>query len=369
MKSTLLAVTLAGIVASAYGQSEVKIYGIIDLSTGVTDSGSAKVYNLSSGVGNSTRLGFRGTEDLGGGLKANFKLEMGIAADTGALTQGGTAFGRESWVGLSGSGWSVSAGRQYSPLLFVMATNDASGQAYWGSSQNAGIGLQESPGSGPGTGGHTAVGRVNNSIYGTTALGPVNLMGMVAMGDENSKGSGRLVSLGGIYRQDALTLGAGAVRFRQYEQAIAPTANPEWQTTYTVGGSYDFKIVKLFAGYYSFDPADNRPAGTPTSADPRFLKTNSYWLGARVPAGNGNFFANVMRTKYVHATAPDGVGATLSFAYEYYLSKRTVLYTSYGQVNNSATALVPLLGAATVVFPAKAGDDPKALSFGVRHSF
>lgn len=65
MKSTLLAVTLAGIVASAYGQSEVKIYGVIDLSTGVTDSGSAKVYNLSSGVGNSTRLGFRGTQVLG----------------------------------------------------------------------------------------------------------------------------------------------------------------------------------------------------------------------------------------------------------------------------------------------------------------
>jgi predicted porin len=76
-----------------------------------------------------------------------------------------------------------------------------------------------------------------------------------------------------------------------------------------------------------------------------------------------------MRTKYEYATAPDGAGTTVSFAYEYYLSKRTALYTSYGQVNNSATALVPLLGAATVVFPANPGDDPKALSFGVRHSF
>jgi predicted porin len=66
---------------------------------------------------------------------------MGMSADNGTISQGGTGFGRESWVGLSSSLGSVTLGRQYSPLLFVMAANDASTQAYWGSNQNAGIGF------------------------------------------------------------------------------------------------------------------------------------------------------------------------------------------------------------------------------------
>jgi len=369
MKRTFLAVGALGLCAAAHAQSNVAIYGIVDLSVGAAHIGPATTYQVLSGVGNSTRLGFRGTEDLGGGLKANVKLEMGIAADTGALTQGGAAFGRESWVGLSSNSWSINAGRQYSPVLYAMAVTDASNQAYWGSSQNAGIGLQESPGSGPGTGGHTAIGRVSNSVMGATNLGPVQLMGMLAFGDENTRKTGRLGSLGVIYRSGTITAAAGVARFKQYEQAITPTIKPEWQTTLTFGGAYDVGLLKLFAGYFSFDPADNRPPGTPTAVDPRFQKTASKWIGARLPFGASTLFLNGMRTRYKYAVGPDGIGTTLSFAYEYNLSKRTAVYVSYGQIMNSDTAIVPMLGAATAAFPTKRGEDVRVISLGLRNSF
>jgi predicted porin len=114
-KATLA--TLGLLASGAYAQSSVTVYGLID--TGVeylTNANANKngLVRLSSGNTNTSRIGFRGTEDLGGGLKAVFQLENGFKVDTGEFDSAGLLFGRQANVGLEGSYGRLVAGRSYS---------------------------------------------------------------------------------------------------------------------------------------------------------------------------------------------------------------------------------------------------------------
>jgi predicted porin len=91
---------------------------------------------LTSGIASGSRLGFRGTEDLGDGLAAFYVLEMGINADTGVLGQGGLGFGRQSMVGLQGGFGSVSLGRQYTPVALIQTETDPFATGLAGTSAN-----------------------------------------------------------------------------------------------------------------------------------------------------------------------------------------------------------------------------------------
>ena len=155
MKKLHVALAFAGAVAgSAYAQPAVEVYGILDMGF-VRESGrvdglethgpilltgdpiSPTGNKLSSGVQSGTRLGFKGTEDLGGGLKGLFVLETGIGADRGGFNQGNLAFGRQSFVGLQGNFGTVTLGRQltsYFLTLNQVADPFASGLA--GNAQN-----------------------------------------------------------------------------------------------------------------------------------------------------------------------------------------------------------------------------------------
>lgn len=129
MKKTLLAVTLLGIFAGgAHAQTSVTLYGILD--EGLMFNTNAKnvvggvnvggrLLNLDSTNGiNGSRWGMKGAEDLGGGLKAVFTLESGINLNTGAFAQGGTPFGRQTFVGLSSDQYgAVTLGRQYDNVV------------------------------------------------------------------------------------------------------------------------------------------------------------------------------------------------------------------------------------------------------------
>ena len=120
MKKTLLALAVLGAsagVASAQ-QSNVTVYGIVDAGVQYKNDGNpaGKTLSLESGQQNGSRLGFKGTEDLGGGLSAIFTLENGFNVDTGTLGQSTPTtqrlFGRQAWVGLSSNSFgSVKLGR------------------------------------------------------------------------------------------------------------------------------------------------------------------------------------------------------------------------------------------------------------------
>jgi Outer membrane protein (porin) len=119
MKKSLLALAALGAFAGvAHAQSSVTLYGIIDEGFNInTNSGGKHLYNLSSGVLQGSRFGLRGTEDLGGGLKAIFVLENGFDVNNGKLGQGGLMFGRQAYVGLSSQFGTVTLGRQYDSVV------------------------------------------------------------------------------------------------------------------------------------------------------------------------------------------------------------------------------------------------------------
>lgn len=119
MKKSLLALAALGAFAGvAHAQSSVTLYGIIDEGFNVnTNVKGQHLYNLSAGVLQGSRWGLRGTEDLGGGLKAIFVLENGFDENTGKMNQGGLLFGRQAYVGLSSNYGTVTLGRQYDSVV------------------------------------------------------------------------------------------------------------------------------------------------------------------------------------------------------------------------------------------------------------
>lgn len=128
----------AALATCASAQTSVTVYGVVD--TGieyVNRVGSAhdSVVRMPSATGTvPSRWGLRGSEDLGGGLKANFQLEGGFGPDTGALLNGGRLFGRQAWVGLAGSWGQLTVGRQYTMSLWATADPDVLGPNIYGTS-------------------------------------------------------------------------------------------------------------------------------------------------------------------------------------------------------------------------------------------
>ncbi|CAB3794608.1 hypothetical protein LMG27177_03678 [Paraburkholderia fynbosensis] len=117
---TPLAIALAGFTGAAHAQSSVTLYGIVDAGIGYVHNadGNKKQVGMINGNMNGNRWGIKGSEDLGGGLKAVFQLESGFDPGTGKLNQGGREFGRQAFVGLTSDKYgTVTLGRQYDPLV------------------------------------------------------------------------------------------------------------------------------------------------------------------------------------------------------------------------------------------------------------
>ncbi|MCA3825662.1 MAG: porin, partial [Burkholderia sp.] len=132
MKNTLIAgaCTAALFAPLAHAQSSVTLYGLIDAGIAYTNNvNGASQWRMASGTVNGSRFGLRGTEDLGGGLKALFVLENGFNVNNGGLGQDGKLFGRHAYVGLSQPGYgTLTLGRQYDTMVdFVAPLSATSG--------------------------------------------------------------------------------------------------------------------------------------------------------------------------------------------------------------------------------------------------
>lgn len=357
------ALAVPGMVAQAQGSAE--IYGVLDLSVAQQHAGpgiNRKV--LDSGVGNGSRLGFRGKEDLGAGLTASFVMEMGIGADTGALQQGGLAWGRQLWLGLGTKAWSVSAGRHYSPLWQSLIYGDASGQTFWGNSNLTGINLANGATAGDGTQG--AMARINNSVLGTFSANGFTGRLMLAAGDEVSSGAGRLINPGFTYSSGPFGVSASYLRQKQGAKEVPAGASPAWQKAASVGVQYDFGVAKVTAGYFTFDPSERNIVVTPTTT----LKTSSFNLGTVVPFNSSRLIAQVYSTRFDRMDGvPRGKATTMAVTYDYALSKRTSLYASFARVSNNATANLGLFSATASFTAGGFGQDPRVLALGMRSAF
>jgi predicted porin len=369
MRKWTLAFAALAFSGAAWSQSSVTLYGTIDsaITYARPGNGQGNEIRADSGVSNGSRWGVTGKEDLGGGLAARFVLESGFASNSGALQQGGLFFGRQAAVGLvSSSGWSVMAGRQNSPISLSLIATDAGGQIFWGNNQVAGNGVYQSPAATASSAGYQATNRVDNSVLGTYTIKNLTLRLMVSTGDNTNSGSGRMINGSATYATDRVLITASITRFRQYQADIPAGADPAWQTEYMVGGTYDFQIVKVLAGYYRYNPSEINLAQTATT----LVDTSTYWLGVRIPLFTADrLIAEVLRTRFDFPTSR-GYGTTFGIAYDHPLSKRTSVYASYGQLNNSSNSPALLwAGTAVLNFPATRGACPKAFSVGIRHVF
>jgi predicted porin len=343
MKKSLLAFAVLGAFAgAASAQSNVTIYGIADVSVERVDNDAAAgaAVGLTSGNQSGSRIGFRGTEDLGGGLKANFVLENGFNIDNGTLGQNGRLFGRQSWVGLSGGFGAVKLGRQLTPIFVAQDTVDPMGTGLTGG--GSGMAAVFNP-----------YGlRMDNTANYSFSAGAFS--GEVAYGFGETAGStsaNRQFGLGGSYVNGPIT---AVVAYHNAQDAAATAATGlaglDDAKTLLLGGAFDFRVAKLHAAY-----GDNRGdfavGGTA-------IRSRDYMLGVSAPIGVGSIVASYIRHDERQVGNADADYWQLGYIHN--LSKRTNLYTSYSIIKNDAGSA---LGSGV------AGADINWFNVGIRHKF
>lgn len=355
MKKSLIALAVLAAAGAASAQSSVTLFGVVDATyqyTSATNGGS--VTRLTNSGLNSSRLGVRGSEDLGGGLTASFWLEGSLNNDDGrtggsiaAGNQGtsiagnsGLNFNRRSTVSLSGGFGEVRLGRDYVPAFWNHTVFDPFGTNGSGSYSNVSLAYA----------GNTGV-RASNSIG---YFLPKNLGGfygqfMYAMGENNSSAvnssDGNHVGFRVGYAGGPLDVALG------YGSTKAAAAGIGKYNNINLGGSYDLGTVKLMANW-------NRETYTSINGD-----HNTYLLGVSVPMGAGE-----IRASFAHAKADFDVSKANQFAvgYVHNLSKRTAVYATYANLKNSGVALN--YGINGLISPSANGSS-RGLDLGVRHSF
>lgn len=352
MKKSLLALAILGTIAgAASAQSSVTVYGVVDMGISRDDNGSTTTTGLNSGIQSGSRLGFRGVEDLGNGLKGLFTLETGIAADTGGFTQGNTAFGRQSFVGLQGNFGTVKLGRQNTLLRDTLDAIDPFRIGLAGDATrffNQG-GTNDTTKLANGTTG-TPGGRMNNAIkYETPNLSGFSGQFEYGFGEvAGNNTAGRQIS-GALQYANGPILVALTHNISDIAAVVATAAPSDKVKTTLLGGTYDFGMVKAHAA------ADTvkSDAAIATKLDRR-----DYMVGATVPFGASTFLVNYTKRKDKMLNNADS--DQIAIGYTYALSKRTNLYTSYARTSNDGAAALN-----TVV----AGENDNLFNVGVRHSF
>ncbi len=364
MKKSLVALAVLGTFASvASAQSSVTLFGVVDLSAlNVTNNGATQRLMMSNSL-NSNRLGFRGTEDLGGGMKASFWLEAGMNNDVGsagtlapASNAGSTLptayagtkfFNRRSTVSLTGNFGEVRLGRDYTPTFWSTTAFDQFGTNGPGSSLNVST-------TGLGTSAGTYV-RADNAIayFLPSGLGGVYGWAQMSLGENST-------TTNAWNKQKSVRIGYAAgpvdVAFATGSTDVAGGATFKHTN---IGGSYDFGAAKL-NGYLSTSKA---------SASGR--KEQLFNIGVNVPMGQME-----LRTSYTRnnqsGTGFDAADASqFAIGLIYNLSKRTALYTDFSRISNGSATTTSAGSSFTVgAGPANvAGGSSRGFDVGLRHAF
>lgn len=338
MKQKILAVALlSALPLFAHAQTSVTVYGVADASVGIEDTdapGEGSRTVVSSGTQSTSRIGFRGTEDLGNGLKALFNFEAGVALDNGAADTAGL-FQRRAVVGLQGSFGTITVGREYSPVAAIAQGSDALGHGFYGSSLAS-------------FGTNRLTRRLSNSVnYKSNPLSGFVFGAAYGAGETLTGPSNDLMGASLEYTNGGLYLGAA---YHQIER-LASGDDEE----YAFGAGYKFGNFEVRGGHLVADLEGPLP---------KFTQNN---LGANFTAGPNKFFVQFQQLK--QDTGAKGNGFTL--AYSYTLSKRTNLYSTYAKMRNNGRGVFGLTSAGgTFAPPATAlGADPSVFNVGLRHNF
>lgn len=307
--------------APALAQSNVQIYGLIDASVGQFQvAGGAKVRRLDSGNLSTSHLGFRGTEDLGGGLKVGFTLETFFLVDRGEAGRvpGVDGFwGRNANVNISGGFGNIRMGRMAPPLFVSTLRFNPIGDSFGYSPAirqyyNAPYGTPLVGDSG-----------WNNAVgYTTPTVNGFNGTVLVQAGEGAANARGPNIGAHVVYAAGPLS---ATVAWQKVQaqgtlgRPIAAYPGFSSQTAWQLGGSYDFKVLRVFAQYGN--------VATDASSD---VDVKTYQLGVAVPVGAGRVLASYGNSKLDFvAPAVDTTSQMTTIAYDYQLSKRTNVYLLY----------------------------------------
>jgi predicted porin len=308
-----LAAASLALFSSAAQAQNVTLYGLLDMSAGAFQSPgqSSRVWKSESGNMSTSFIGFKGTEDLGGGLKAKFAIDHFLRLDTGSAGRfNGDAFwARNAYVALSGAFGATALGRNTTPLFVSTLLFNAFGDSFGFSPS---IRQLFTPALLPffgDTGWNNSIAYASNDYNGLSW----NLLGNLGEGAAGATGKNGGANL--LYFNGPL---GATVAFQRVQNGAFGTP-PGWdhQDTLQFGGSYDLSVVKLF-GQYS-------QVKTKALAN---TKTTLYSVGASTAIGAGKLLAQYGAAK-ASANGVDMSNKTLTVGYDYALSKNTDVYAVY----------------------------------------
>jgi predicted porin len=405
MKKSLIALAVFGMftgAAMADGNS-VTLYGKIDAGlthfTGLNNGngGTTSSTGLSSGVTGGDRIGFKGTEDLGGGLKVLFDAETGFCgtgfnqmnttngAKQSFCTGSGYFMGRQAYLGMTGDFGTVLAGRLYDAIFSAEANLDPFGAGLTGQSANLDvvvgqIGLIRSnqaiayvtPNLSGFTGTAAYVMAAGNGTVAQPSVTVANtgptatVVGYTASGEKiygtttTTAAYGnvpRAFDLKGEYANGPIY---GVVDYAQVQNAVSNGAgalNDGKIKVWLAGGSYDFGVAKVVAEYQT------------AKYDYTTGKTDFWMLGATVPVGAGSILASYGNAKSTLGGLTNATAKQYAIGYTYNLSKQTSLYTSYAHLTNDQNTHFTV-GDATDAFGAGINNQASSgFALGMVHNF
>lgn len=417
MKKLIAALVGSCCAMPALSQTSLSLYGIVDAGVQMSRYGNGTQYNLASGIADGSRLGFKGTEDLGGGYKAIFTLESRLELDTGENRNGflaknpafgllrgaplpaptslalatalgannavvnsnGALFDRTAVVGLVTPVGAVLLGRMYTPAYEIGAAADTfeTGTAGGWGGITTGLGALYTPG--------VAI-RTSNAIQYRLQLPNGIGASLVYSPEDRASGSlgvsDRFLGANLKYEMHGLNVGIG------YNTEKDPFGNRSLRTG-VIGGSFTTGPIKFFAGYmnmkndnpslgFALTPTITTALGTAGAAlVPTVLGTinsnarldaDSLQLGMHYKIGSGRVMGSVSHTR--NDLVADSDVTLIALGYDYNYSKRTDVYIVFAHANNEPNAQYAPGGAGySGGFTARGGENARALQLGVRHRF
>jgi predicted porin len=383
MKKTLIALAAVAATGAAFAQSTVTLYGNLDTAYTQYKNGTSKITGLSGSQMTSSLIGFRGEEDLGGGLKGIFKLEGSLSTDagngsatntnnqpSGAGTTSGTAtgfsgaqglaFNRYAHVGVAGSFGEVRLGRDYtSAFQWGVAAADVFGTNGPVSGNNMMLNLAVVNKQATASGASNMIGYITPNMNGfeakIQAFSGENKSDSTTVGSEAKAGDGTSIAVkyskGPVMVAYGTQTTKGTVAAAVTSTSVA--ANGEYQQS-GLSASYDLGVAKVI--YTNAKESLIKTAGESTN------KTNLF--GVVVPMGAINLKASYAMSK-MNVVGTLSEGTQIGFGADYSLSKRTMAYFAYSQVENTDSGAAYYTGVAGTA----ANNKSTGVAIGVRHSF
>ena len=367
MQKKIIALAVAGLMSgAAFAQSNVTIYGVVDAAYVHASSGNSaatdSTFNgINSGTLAGSRIGFKGEEALGKGMKTVWTVEYATDIDAN-FGLGASASGlatRQAFVGLDFAGiGTFTLGRQYAPGFYASVRNDimaasASAAPLNLMSQRAGTTIYAG-----------TAGRISNSMnYKSPTFSGFTAQAMYGFGEASgaaaSAGTNGIFGLGLNYANGPINVDVVYHNRPHQNAAVAVTgaaASNDNISEWMLAGTYDFKVAKLYATWQSQNDHNGTSA---QQAD------NRVWsLGLTVPVfGNGTIHAGYSRLDW-RSTGADESDAW-GFGYTHALSKRTSLYTTYTHVDNDNGARQAAGNAAV----RSLNESHNIFTMGISHSF